>query len=149
MKNLLCSVLISFLIVIPAYGRNDAAELPDSVFSGYQGKHHVQGIAVDVERGRVFFSFTTRLIVTDFRGKLIGSVNGLTGHLGCLAYNAGNNRLYGSIEYKNDVIGRGIAGEAAKDWQSKFYIAPQSISIAGLASPHPPLSVSTDNPEIP
>lgn len=97
--------------------------LPDSIFSGYQGKHHVQGIAVDVKNGWVYFSFTTRLIKTDLEGNLIGSVEGFTGHLGCLALNPDDGRVYGSLEYKNDEIGVGIAGEAAKNRRSAFYIA--------------------------
>lgn len=97
--------------------------LPDSIFSGLQGKHHVQGIAVDYTRGLVYYSFTTRLVKTDLNGRLLGSVDGLTGHLGCLALNPDDGRLYASIEYKNDVIGVGIAGEEAKNRKSKFYIA--------------------------
>lgn len=129
------SLCLSLLAVISAFSRNSVSELPDSVFSGFQGKHHVQGIAVDTERNRVFFSFTTRLVVTDFSGNLIGSVDGLTGHLGCLAFDADSNRLYGSIEYKNDEIGRGIAGEAARNWKSRFFIAvfnPDEIVTAGM-----------------
>lgn len=99
------------------------AELPESIFSGYQGKHHVQGIVIDVERKCVYFSFTTKLIKTDFDGNLIGSVDGLTGHLGCLSLNPVDGRIYGSIEYKNDEIGVGIAGEAARNRRSAFYIA--------------------------
>lgn len=98
-------------------------ELPDSIFSGYQGKHHVQGIVVDVDKKCVYFSFTTKLIKTDFEGNLIGSVDGLTGHLGCLSLNPADGRIYGSIEYKNDVIGVGIAGEDARNRRSAFYIA--------------------------
>lgn len=133
--RLLLSFCFSLLTIVSAFCGNTLRELPDSVFSGFQGKHHVQGIAVDAERGRVFFSFTTRLIMTDFSGRLIGSVDGLTGHLGCLAFDADNNRLYGSIEYKNDEIGRGIAGETARNWESKFYIAvfnPDSIVRADM-----------------
>lgn len=99
------------------------APLPETVFSGYQGKHHVQGIAVDVAKGHVYFSFTTRLVKTDLKGNLIGSVNGLTGHLGCLSLSPLDGRVYGSIEYKDDVIGVGIAGDAAKSRRSAFYIA--------------------------
>ena len=97
--------------------------LPDSIFSGLQGKHHVQGVAVDVAKGYVYFSFTTRLVKTDLDGNLIGSIDGLTGHLGCLAFNPENGKLYASIEYKNDVIGVGIAGDEARKRESRFYIA--------------------------
>ncbi|MDE7442749.1 MAG: hypothetical protein K2M65_01135 [Muribaculaceae bacterium] len=99
------------------------AILPATIFSGYQGKHHVQGIAVDVANKCVYFSFTTRLVKTDLQGNLIGSVDGLTGHLGCLALNPADGRIYGSIEYKNDAIGVGIAGESATKRENAFYIA--------------------------
>lgn len=99
------------------------ANLPETIFSGYQGKHHVQGVVVDVEKGCVYFSFTTRLIKTDLEGNLLGSVEGFTGHLGCLTLNPADGRIYGSIEYKDDSIGVGIAGAAAKSRRSAFYIA--------------------------
>lgn len=98
-------------------------ELPESIFSGYHGKHHVQGIVVDVDKECVYFSFTTKLVKTDLSGNLIGSVEGLTGHLGCLTLNPADGRIYGSIEYKNDEIGVGIVGERARNRRSAFYIA--------------------------
>lgn len=118
-------ILIYLLGIVVAKADDGAGYgvLPDSIFSGYQGKHHVQGIAVDVDKGYVYFSFTTRLIKTDLKGNLIGSVEGLTGHLGCLSLNPIDGRVYGSIEYKDDVIGVGIAGDAAKTRRSAFYIA--------------------------
>ena len=33
-------------------------------------------------------------------------MTGLNGHLGCIAYNAENNCVYGSLEHKNDSIGK-------------------------------------------
>ena len=69
---------------------------------------HVQGIAVDKKREYMYFSFTTSLIKTDLKGNLIGSVNGIVGHLGCIAYNFEDGKIYGSLEYKNDSIGKGI-----------------------------------------
>jgi len=47
------------------------------------------------------------LIKTDLEGNFIGSVNGLLGHLGCITM-GDDGMVYGSLEYKNDVIGRGI-----------------------------------------
>jgi len=101
----------------------DYEKFPLSVYTGLQGKHHVQGIAVDKERGYIYFSFTTKLIKMDFKGNLIGSVEGLTGHLGCLTMNPEDGRIYGSLEYKNDVIGKGIAGENAAKRENAFYVA--------------------------
>ena len=42
--------------------------LPNRIFSGYipkAGHSHVQGIAVDEQRGFIYFSFTTMLLKTD------------------------------------------------------------------------------------
>ena len=88
--------------------KTDLSQLPRTIFSGVRGPFHVQGIAVDLKRGYIYFSFTTELLKTDLKGNLIGSVKGLTGHLGCLTMNPEDGRVYGSIEYKNDAIGREI-----------------------------------------
>lgn len=87
---------------------------------------HVQGIAVDKSNGFIYYSFTTMLIKTDMNGRIIGSVKGLLGHLGCLDFNPMNGRLYGSLEYKNDAIGKGILKQENKSdlkINDAFYIA--------------------------
>ena len=97
--------------------------LPQRILSGNQIGGHVQGIAVDTVRGYVYYSFTTLLLKTDWSGNLIGSVKNLTGHLGCITYDAARNCVYGSLEYKHDVIGRGImkkTGRALAD-EDAFY----------------------------
>ncbi len=81
------------------------------VFTGYFGRHHIQGIALDLEKGFLYCSFTTQLVKLTLKGELVGSVGGLTGHLGCIAFNKADGRVYGSLEYKNDAIGRGIAAD--------------------------------------
>ena len=63
---------------------------------------HVQGIAVDVRGGYIYYSFTTLLAKYDFSGRLIGTLVGWTGHLGDLDFNPGDGRVYGSLEYKKD-----------------------------------------------
>ncbi|MBQ9132024.1 MAG: hypothetical protein IJX62_06110 [Clostridia bacterium] len=79
-----------------------------NIFSGYHGGCHCQGIAVDSKKGYIYYSFTTKLIKSDLQGNLIGSVDGLIGHLGCIDFCEQDGRVYGSLEYKNDIIGRGI-----------------------------------------
>ncbi|MBO4406840.1 MAG: hypothetical protein J5849_04000, partial [Clostridia bacterium] len=69
---------------------------------------HCQGIALDRENRWLYFSFTTALVKTDLSGRLLGTVTGLTGHLGCIAFREADGRVYGSLEYKNDAVGRGI-----------------------------------------
>ena len=100
--------------------------LPCNIFSGYHGACHCQGIAVDTKNGYVYYSFTTKLIKTDLAGNLIGSVDGLIGHLGCIDLCEDDGRVYGSLEYKNDAIGRGILRHldmADKPIQNAFYCA--------------------------
>ena len=82
--------------------------LPNKIFSGAYREGHVQGIAIDVLRGYVYYSFTTMLLKTDLSGNPVGSVVHLAGHLGCITYDVERNRLYASLEMKHDAIGAGI-----------------------------------------
>ncbi len=104
---------------------NMTTSLPNTIFSGYWRGGHCQGIAVDTERKYIYYSFTTELVKTDLAGNLIGSVKGLLGHLGCIAFNDADGKLYGSLEYKNDAIGKGVLKNLGKDieMQEAFYIA--------------------------
>ena len=51
-------------------------KIPSTVFSGYQGACHCQGIAVDPQKGYIYYSFTTKLIKSDLQGKRRPSANG-------------------------------------------------------------------------
>lgn len=132
LKRLLSFLIVPLLLTACPSGRNradapDLSKLPRTILSGEQGPFHVQGIAVDLERGYIYFSFTTKLLKMDLAGNLIGSVDGLTGHLGCLTMNPADGRVYGSLEYKDDAIGKGIRktldGESEGVDQTGFYIA--------------------------
>ena len=61
-------------------------KLPKRIFSGYHGACHCQGIAVDMQKGYIYYSFTTKLVKSDLHGNIIGSVESLTGHLGCIDF---------------------------------------------------------------
>jgi hypothetical protein len=63
---------------------------------------HVQGIAVDLQGGYIYYSFTTLLAKYDFSGRLVGTLVGWAGHLGDLDFNPRDGRVYGSLEYKKD-----------------------------------------------
>jgi len=109
MKRKLSLQLLLILIPVICRAQNQfPAALPDSISPGEQGEFHVQGIAVDKANGFIYFSFTNKLIKTDLSGNLIGSIKGLKGHLGDLAFDPETNIVYGSLEYKNDDIGKGI-----------------------------------------
>ena len=99
--------------------------LPNSIHIEYSSCGHVQGIAVDTAHKHVYVSFTTVLVKADMEGNIIGSVTGLTGHLGCIDFNDEDGKVYGSLEYKRDSIGKGIAarlGTKLAD-EDAFYIA--------------------------
>lgn len=94
------------------------------------GAGHIQGIAIDQNREYIYCSFTTVLIKMDLKGQLIGTVTGLAGHLGCIAYNMSDGCVYGSLEYKHDCIGTGILKQqnSQLDFQDGFYIAIFDVS---------------------
>lgn len=127
----LCLLLMSFVLSVGAYAQKQnvagttKAPYPVSIFSGNWKFGHVQGIAVDKKHGCVYYSFTTVLVKTDMKGKLIGTVTGLLGHLGCLTFNEADGRVYGSIEYKSDEIGRGVLSmmHSDKHFPDAWYIA--------------------------
>jgi hypothetical protein len=85
------------------------------------GKNHVQGIALDKEAGRMYFSFTTSFVVTDLQGKVLGSIDRIQGHLGAMVFNPEDRKVYESLECKDDEIGKGLS-DFAKG-HSLFYVA--------------------------
>lgn len=95
--------------------RPPLARLPLSQNGGTWNSGHVQGVAVDVDGGFIYYSFTNLLAKYDLEGRLIGTLVGWTGHLGDLAFNPADGKLYGSLEYKAD---------------QAFYVAV--IDVAGL-----------------
>ncbi|MGN1075329.1 MAG: hypothetical protein ACI4QB_10085 [Eubacteriales bacterium] len=99
--------------------------LPREIDSGAWKTGHVQGIAIDTAREYIYYSFTTVLVKTDLRGNLIGTAGGLVGHLGCLDFCDADGCVYGSLEYKQDAIGRGILASLGSDArpESAFYVA--------------------------
>jgi len=95
------------------------------IYTGAWGKCHIQGIAVDEQKGYIYYSFTTKLVKSTLDGQIVGYVDGLMGHLGCIAFNPDDGRVYGSLEYKNDAIGKGILNNlgSSEQLEDAFYIA--------------------------
>ena len=98
--------------------------LPLTIETGAWSGGHIQGIALDRENGFIYCSFTTELVKLDLAGNVIGSTKGFTGHLGCLAMGA-DGRIWGSLEYKNDSIGKGVLKNLGinGEVQNAFYVA--------------------------
>lgn len=91
---------------------------------------HVQGIAIDEQRGHIYYCFTTVLVKTDLRGTVLGTVGHLAGHMGCITIDPARRRLYGSLELKHDIIGQGII-KSNGGWnpsaEDSFYLASFDI----------------------
>jgi len=96
----LAAVLAGCVASAPAPGPAAVRTMPLGQNGGTWPTSHVQGIAVDVKGGYIYYSFTTLLAKYDFSGRLVGTLVGWTGHLGDLDFNAQNGRVYGSLEYK-------------------------------------------------
>ena len=105
MKKPLSTLLLSISAVVataqPA-APSQTARLPLEHNGGTWPTSHVQGIAVDLQGGHIYYSFTTLLAKYDFSGNLIGTLVGWAGHLGDLDFNPRDGRIYGSLEYKKD-----------------------------------------------
>ena len=126
MKTLLRAtfMLVALFSITHSVAQNPAT-LKREIASGPFKAGHIQGIAVDAKQEYIYYSYTTMLIKTDREGNIVGTVTGLLGHLGDLDYNAADGRVYGSLEYKNDAIGRGILNmeKSTRKLDNAFYIA--------------------------
>src|SRR5690606_20923468 len=102
MKNpILLPVLLALALVTAAPLATASPTLPPLPLQqdgGTWPSGHVQGIAVDRQRGYIYYSFTDLLAKYDFHGNLIGTLVGWTGHLGDLDFNAADGHIYGSLE---------------------------------------------------
>ncbi|MFC4314365.1 hypothetical protein ACFPN2_35195 [Steroidobacter flavus] len=97
--RLAAAIVCGLLVTAPAVAMEQSTRPPLSQNGGTWDSGHVQGIAVDVKGGYIYYSFTTMLAKYDFSGKLIGTLEGWTGHLGDLDFNPADGKLYGSLEY--------------------------------------------------
>jgi len=93
---------IAYLGIVSVGAKNPAStptKLPANIYAGSWATSHMQGMTIDDNRQYMYFSFTSMLVKTDMSGNVLGSVVGLTGHLGDLAFYDG--KVYGSLEYKD------------------------------------------------
>lgn len=67
---------------------------PLSLAGGGWDVKHCQGIAIDETNEYIYYSYTTLLVKCDFDGNIIGTVSGISGHLGDIAYNESDKKLY-------------------------------------------------------
>ena len=103
------------------------ADLPRKVSVGGNMVQHVQGMAIDREKGCLYLSFTNCFLKTDYEGNILASIDSINGHLGAMTFDARRRMVYASLECKDDEIGRDISKNlGAREYtqaESVFYIA--------------------------
>jgi len=136
-KRLFLALAIFFISGLIGFSQ----DFPKQIYGGSWESGHVQGIAVDTQKGEIYWSFTTMLVKTDFQGKVLGSITGFLGHLGCLTFNESDGKVYGSLEYKDDGIGKGILkmSKSDKKFEIGFFVAifdGEKINKIGIDASH-------------
>ena len=58
---------------------------------------HCQGMAIDQDKGYVYYSYTNTFVKCDFEGNAIGSITGIEGHLGDVCFNTKDGKVYASL----------------------------------------------------
>ena len=107
MKRVLLLLVVAVLTA-NAVVAQEVPNLPKELRSEGWKAGHVQGMAVDTKQEYIYLSFTTMLVKMNMKGEVVGTVTGILGHLGCLDFNDEDGRVYGSLEYKDDSIGKSI-----------------------------------------
>ena len=114
------------------------ADLPLIHKTGVWYGGHVQGIAADTEKRFMYYSYTTDFCKYGFDGTPVGSVGGFIGHIGCMCFDPVKRKVYASLEYKNDAIGKGLHDRIGiNEVRDGFYIVVfdvDSINSVGLCS---------------
>ena len=113
----------------------------NTLYSGKWGSYHCQGVAIDETNGYVYYSYTTKLVKTDFKGNVIGSVEGIWGHLGDIDFNEADGKVYASLVFTNDEIGTQVKESLgiplSTELPDSFYIAifdVNKINRVGMSS---------------
>lgn len=105
--------------------------------------NHVQGIAYDKAEKCFYCSFTTAFYKVDLDGNIVASIDDIHGHLGAMTFDESSRRVYASLEYKDDEIGRGISKgmgvEAYSRDETRFYIAEIDVDSMSMTTHELPL----------
>lgn len=70
--------------------------LPLSLSSGSYDVRHCQGMAIDIYKGFVYYSYTNTFVKCDLEGNVVGSITGIKGHLGDACLNESDGKVYAS-----------------------------------------------------
>ena len=100
--------------------------LPKLLDTGLWGNCHIQGIAVDEAKGFIYYSFTTKLVKARLQdGEIVGTADGLLGHMGCIDFDPETGYVFGSLEYKHDIIGKGVLEAIGKETGKEQMALPE------------------------
>ncbi len=58
---------------------------------------HCQGMAIDKQNGYAYYSYTNTFVKCDLEGNAVGTLTGFEGHLGDVAYNEKDGKVYASL----------------------------------------------------
>ena len=115
-----CFAQAEMTVMAAETSQNEKIALPAEVYVE-GGKSHVQGLALDEQAGRMYFSFTTSFVKTDLEGRVLGSIDRIQGHLGAMTFDPRERKVYATLECKDDAIGAGLSAFAKG--RSMFYVA--------------------------
>ena len=140
MKRVLLLLVVAVLTANVVVAQ-EVPNLPKELRSEGWKAGHVQGMAVDTKQEYIYLSFTTMLVKMNMKGEVVGTVTGILGHLGCLDFNDEDGRVYGSLEYKDDSIGKSILKQegSTKQLEIGFYVAifdVDKINRVGMSAEH-------------
>lgn len=120
----------------PRHGSSALLDCPDSL-RVIGENHHIQGIAYDAAADCFYGSFTTQFFKVDKDGRPVASIDNINGHIGAMTFDAAKRRVFTSLEFKDDEIGRGIAGslgEAVYEHdQSRFCVTEIDVDAMTMA----------------
>ncbi len=68
--------------------------LPLSLSSGSWDVRHCQGIAVDPQKGYIYYSYTNTFVKCDLEGNVVGTITGIEGHMGDVCFNSDDGKAY-------------------------------------------------------
>lgn len=137
MMNRMRRILLLVVVLVPTCVAM-AKGHPDCVT--HDGElNHVQGIVWDEAEGLMYMSFTTRFVVLDRSGALVGSVDRIHGHLGAMTWDPVRRRVYASLECKSDEIGAGISNRLGVATYSDTHFFVAEINVDSIRRPGVPM----------
>lgn len=84
-------------VQVGVYGVTAAAHTVSYDTGAISAGGHVQGVDADRYGDYFYYSFMDRLVKQDNEGRIVGSVTGFDGHLGDVAYNKQDGKVYSTL----------------------------------------------------